>query len=60
MALAPGQIVTICMHVSFYESEEPMLDYDASRLHVVDHPLVQHKLSISVTRTPPPRTFASW
>ena len=23
-----------------------MLDYDASRLHVVDHPLVQHKLSI--------------
>ena len=23
-----------------------MADYDTSRLHVVDHPLVQHKLSI--------------
>ena len=57
MALAPGQIVTICMHVSFYESEEPMLDYDASRLHVVDHPLVQHKLSILRNKNTPTKDF---
>ena len=28
------------------ESEIAMPDYDSSRLHVIDHPLVQHKLSI--------------
>ncbi len=28
------------------ESEIVMPDYDTSRLHVVDHPLVQHKLSL--------------
>ena len=31
---------------SVNESEIAMPDYDTSRLHVVDHPLVQHKLSI--------------
>ena len=31
---------------SVNESEIAMPDYDTSRLHVVDHPLVQHKLSL--------------
>ena len=34
-----------------------MPDYDASRLHVVDHPLVQHKLSILRDKNTPTKDF---
>ena len=29
-------------------------------VHIIDHPLVQHKLTFIATRPPVPRTFASW
>ena len=34
-----------------------MPDYDASRLHVVDHPLVQHKLTLLRDRNTPTKDF---
>ncbi len=34
-----------------------MPDYDTSRLHVIDHPLVQHKLSILRSKDTPTKEF---